>query len=507
MNGTVRALVAIVASVAAPASMGAAPADRFASVRESIQQEMQAKNVAGLSLAVWQNGKIVWEEGFGWADRERRVPATEHTMFSLASLSKSMTATALMTLVQQGKVDLDAPINDYLGEDAVTVRIGDPKQVTVRRVANHTSGLAEGEQFFYGDERRLIPSMQQTIHRYGVVMAPPGERYGYSNIGYGVLGELIAKVSGRSYADYLREAVFLPLGMTHSSVDIGAGLAQYAAIRYDNANEPIPNYGFAEPASAAVYSSAHDLARFGMFFLKQRQSQQRAILNDASIDHMTDQLVLRATPRAEPGSRYGVGWVVSERGGYRFIGHGGSMSGVNTNMSMVPETKTGVVVLVNAGGDAWAERIRDRIFAILLPQRPSTMPPAAAATSTATATAFRPSSELLGVWAGKIHTYEGDLPMSMKVLASGDIHVKVGSGSGALETLLNGARFNNDELTGEALSQISTADTQRYPHTVSIRLKLRGQTLNGSVAAVTDHPKFFVYALPYWTELFRVTTP
>lgn len=504
MNRTVRVLVAIVASVAATASMGAASADRFASVRESIQQEMQAKNVAGLSLAVWQNGKIVWEEGFGWADRERRVPATEHTMFSLASLSKSMTATALMTLVQQGKVDLDAPINDYLGDDAVTVRIGDPKQVTVRRVANHTSGLAEGEQFFYGAERRLIPPMQQTIHRYAVVMAPPGERYGYSNIGYGVLGELIAKVSGRSYADYLREAVFLPLGMTHSSVDIGAGLEQYAATRYDIANEPIPNYGFAEPASAAVYSSAHDLARFGVFFLKQRQSQQRAILNDASIDRMTDQLVLRATPRAEPGSSYGVGWVVSERGGYRFIGHGGSMSGVNTNMSMVPETKTGVVVLVNAGGDALAERIRDRIFAILLPQRSSTKPPAATAPSTATA--FRPSAELLGVWEGKIHTYEGDLPMRMKVLASGDIHVKVG-GPRALETLLNGVRFNNDELTGQVLSQIATSDTQRYPHSVSLRLKLRGQTLNGSVAAVTDHPKFFVYALPYWTELVRVTNP
>src|SRR5437879_2338151 len=123
----------------------------FGAIRELIRTRLVEQTVPSLAVAVARNGTILWEEGFGWADRENRAPATGHTMYSLASISKPITATGLMVLKEQGKLDLDRPINDYLGEAKLKARIGDASEATVRRVANHTSGLPLHWHFFYED--------------------------------------------------------------------------------------------------------------------------------------------------------------------------------------------------------------------------------------------------------------------------------------------------------------------------------------------------------------------
>src|SRR5712692_5964075 len=124
----------------------------FSVVRELIRTRLVEQVIPSLAVAVAWNGTILWEEGFGWADRENRVPATEHIMYSLASISKPITATGVMVLEEQGKLDLDRPINDYLGEAKLKARVppgcGDAAYATVRRVANHTSGLPLHWHFF-----------------------------------------------------------------------------------------------------------------------------------------------------------------------------------------------------------------------------------------------------------------------------------------------------------------------------------------------------------------------
>src|SRR5438477_12314094 len=112
----------------------------FGGIRELIRTRLVEQSLPSLAVAVAQNGAIVWEEGFGWADRENRVPATEHTMYSLASISKPITATGLMVLEERGKLELDRPINECLGAAKLKAWIGDAAEATVRRVANHTSG-------------------------------------------------------------------------------------------------------------------------------------------------------------------------------------------------------------------------------------------------------------------------------------------------------------------------------------------------------------------------------
>lgn len=147
-------------------------------------------------------------------------------------ISKPVTATALMVLRERGLIDLDRPANDYLGDAPLSARVGEATTATVRRIASHTSGLPLHYHFFYADEPYVRPPMEETIRRYGNLVTAPGERHSYSNLGYGILDHIISRVSGKSYADFRREEVFLPLGMTHSSVGIGPGLDAFEAKRY-----------------------------------------------------------------------------------------------------------------------------------------------------------------------------------------------------------------------------------------------------------------------------------
>src|SRR5688572_25600381 len=153
-------------------------------------------------------------------------------MYSLASISKPFTATGLMILVQEGRINLDRPVNEYLGKAKLRVRVGAAREATLRRIANHSSGLPLHVQFFYRDTPRRPPSMDETILRYGNLVTAPGERFQYSNLGFGILDYVIERVSGKTYLDFMREEVFLPLGLTRTSVHIGPGLDPFASARY-----------------------------------------------------------------------------------------------------------------------------------------------------------------------------------------------------------------------------------------------------------------------------------
>src|SRR5439155_18206289 len=299
-------------------------ADPFDAIRASIRKQLVETQTPSIAVAVARDGKIIWEQGFGWADREKRIAADEHTMYSLASISKPITATGLMTLVAAGKVNLDRPVNDYLGAAKLRGRAGDAAQATVRRVANHSSGLPLHYQFFYADDPYRPPSMDETILRYGNLVTAPGETYQYSNLGFGILDYVIARVSGRTYEDFMREEVFVKLGLTHTSVGLGPGLNRYEAVRYGPDGLAIPFYDFDHRGASAVYASAHDLVRFGLFHLKAHLPDQKAILSDESIDAMH-----APTMNSGKNAGYGVGWATADLpNGYHVVSHTGGMGGV-----------------------------------------------------------------------------------------------------------------------------------------------------------------------------------
>lgn len=471
-------------------------ADRFDPVRAEIRRLMDSTATPAIAVALAQNGRITWEEGFGWADREKRIPATEHTMFSLASISKPITATGLMRLVEEGKVDLDAPANRYLGPGQITGLAGDAAQATVRRVMSHTAGLPLHYTFYYagingGDE----PTMDEAISRYGILVYPPGQAYQYSNLGYGIVDHIIERVSGIPYADYMRTRVFAPLGLTRMSVHIGPGLEPYVAQRYDSKLRPIPFYDFDHDGGSAVWASAHDLVRFGMFYLKERLPDQQRILADSTIDRMHRSW----TP---PGAdlEYGLGWFFLDEFGWRRVSHTGGMPGVATILAIYPSERTAAVVLTNKAATPY-ERILQEILSVAFPPRyaDSLRARRALPRPAPERPAFTPPAELAGEWAGTLRTWERTLPFKLTFQPDGDVQARIGEGAPAL---VNGVRWANGVLTGRFAGTIPTPDAGRHPHSMLLQLRLLDGTLKGQASAqTTDEPVYF--ALTSYVELGR----
>jgi CubicO group peptidase (beta-lactamase class C family) len=473
--------------------------DPFNGVRDLIRARLVEPGTPSLAVAVAQDKRIIWEEGFGWADRENRVPATEYTMYSLASISKPITATGLMVLKERGALDLDRPINDYLGEARLKAWVGGDDDATVRRVANHSSGLPLHYHFFPEDEPYRRPPMDETIRRYGHLVTVPGEKYQYANLGYGLLDYVISRLSGKNYPDFMRQEVFLPLGMTHASVDIGPGLEEYQAVRYGADGLPIPFYDFDHPGASAAFSSAHDLVRFGMFHLKAHLPDQKAILSDETIDSMQ-----QPTMEIEKGQGYGIGWALSEDNiGYRSASHGGGMSGVSTILTMLPTEKLAVVVLANASSPL-PHLISQEILAALLPEyaenhaRREAQKKREGESAQAPTPSFQTPPELIGKWSGNVHTYMGELPLTVWFKKSGDIHAQLGA---QLKTLLNDVSFKNGYLGGRMMGDIGTEDANRKPYHLHVVLKLREQALNGVLIAISLPGQRLGNALSHWVEL------
>lgn len=501
------------ACVAALGSIGADLAGQavpdFAAVRSEIERGLVAWDQPSMAVAVAVGGAVVWEEGFGWADRERRIPATEHTMYSLASISKPITATGLMILVERGFVDLDAPANDYLGPAKIDGRAWDAARATVRRVASHTAGLPLHYQFFYEDEPYRRPHMDETIRRYANLVTAPDERWNYSNLGFGILDYIIERVSGQSYPDFMRDEVFHPLGLTRMSVDIGPGLEDFTATRYATDQSPIPFYDFDHPGGSAVFSSAHDLVRFGMFHLGHDLDHQRRIISDASIEAMRQPI-----RESAPGDAYGIGWVMRDLpGGLRLQRHGGGMGGVRTEFAIAPAENAAVVVLSNAATPLTGY-VSSLIWHTLFPEaveRPT--PPELPdphrlqregileeEADGGPLIEFTPMPEVAGEWVGEVDTHLGPHRLALTIDDGGRVHVRLGDD---LWTLLNNARFDGEYLRGGFRGDIGTEDANRTDYVLSLELRLRGDVLNGSVIAVTLPNVRLGNALTHWAELRR----
>ncbi len=284
-------------------------------VRDTIRAIMQRSHAPSVSVAVAEHGKIVWEEGFGWADVDRHVPATPNTLYSIASISKPTSATALMVLAQRGAVDLARPANDYLGARKITGLAGSASEATVQRVMSHSAGLPLHYRFFYEDRADPRPNMDEAIGRYAIVVYPPGQVYNYSNLGYGIVEQIVAHQSERPFEAYMHNAVFAPLGMPRTAIGTGRGLVR-AAVRYNDSLKAIPYYDFDHRGGSAVWTTAHELVRFGMFHLRDHLSDQSPILTDSAILAMQR---VRTTGVTTLG--YGLGWLIDDDHGYRRVAH------------------------------------------------------------------------------------------------------------------------------------------------------------------------------------------
>jgi len=474
------------------ADFGGAPGnEKFGAVRSKIIGLVESDKLPSVSVAVAKDGKIIWEESFGWANREKKIKATPQTSYSLASISKPITATGVMVLVERGLVDLKMPVDNYLGREKLTAYEGKASDATVEQLLNHTSGLPSHWHFFYENESPRPPDMDETIRRYGILVNPPGEVHHYSNLGYGILDYIISRVSGKSYGEFMRREIFLPLGMQHTFVSTAPAPEASAAQRYEADLSPVPFYDSDHRGASAVYSSAPDLVRFGMFHLKNHLGDQAQILKDETID-----LMQRHIDKKLPNVGYKLGWGVNEDdNGYRSVSHGGGMPGVSTGLKIIPSENIAVVVLCNVRNDLTHE-ISDEIFASLLPKYAENLKAKKAKDADKKPDKKFSLESLAGTWTGEVKTFNGALPVQMTFQKDGDVHIKI---KDQMETLLNDINWNEGLLQGQFYGEVKTEDTAHVPHILLLEMRLRDKKMSGHVLAMNDH----WYGLAFWIQLSR----
>lgn len=463
------------------------PSPELEPVRARLVTALEAEGSPSIAVAVAREGRILWAEGLGWADRARRVRAGPDTPYSLASITKPMTAVALMKLAESGRVDLDAAIENYL-PGRLNLRAAGVKtqDVTVRRVAEHTAGLPLHFHFFYEDEPHRRPPFEETMRRYATVVAPPRERTQYSNLGYGMLDQLLARVSGETYAEHLRREVFEPLGMHRTSVDPRPDLTSETATRYGADGVAYPYYDFDHPGGSAVYSSAHDLLRFALAHLGTPLDDQRPLLSAAALAEM--QRPSDVSPR---WFRYGLGWMTAEdEAGYRTVGHGGGMGGVTTTMALVPSEQIALVALCNFRGDLH-RRARVDILSALLPRYAEHRDQALAAVTEQVepATPVLPESlaaDLAGRWEGEVETHESRLPVEVEFAPDGTARGRLDS---ADAVALEGLQALGARIGARMPGDLRTEDARKRPGPVAFDVNLRGDVLDGALSAMSDSPE------------------
>jgi CubicO group peptidase (beta-lactamase class C family) len=485
-------LLTLLVLSASEVGIGQVTADQFDPVREFIRRKLEQHEAPSIAVAVVRDGQIVWEEGFGWADKEQRRATSATTPYLLGSVSKPITATALMVARERGLVDLDRPINDYLGEARLRAAIGDVSGATVRRVVQHMAGLPEYSDAYYRDESGQSPSLALAIRRYGVLTRPPAEKFVYSNLGYAALGGVLAHVSGKSYGDFLHDAVFVPLGMRQSAAP-GPHLSRIRAVGYLPDGGPEVDYTRIYVPAADLYASAHDLARFGLFHLKAHLPEQQQILADKIIDEMKDTTV----PMGD--AAYGLGWHMRrDAKGRRQVLHGGASAGADAQFTLVPEQKVCVVVLANVTRHwpgALTESVTNAILATMLGGKPDDFPTLQPTPPPKTSGL---PGKLEGKWVGAVHTHQGDLDVTLWCQQSGEIQVQLGKQA---KIPVREGRLEAGSFTGGMDGDIGTDDARRRPYTLQWDVTLRGDVLNGSLYATTRTTR--PLRLGYWVELHR----
>lgn len=501
-----RAILLLVLFTVVLAGCGAPEKDPFEAVREQIEQLVAEGTDPSLAVAVARSGKIIWEEGFGFANREQNIPATRNTVYNLSSVSKPLTATGLMVLAERGLIDLDGPVNGYLGDSQLHSCVGDVTEAaTVRGLADHTSGLPNHFLFVYSDQPLEPLPMEEVILRHGNLVSVPEERWLFSNLGYGVLDQVISEQSGKSFEEFMREEVFLPLGMTSTSVGTDPGLAEHQAVEYNSDLLPLPPRTYDTPAGLGIYSSAHDLIRFAMFHLKNNLPDQKAVVGKTALDEMQ-------RPTAFPyNAGYGLGWfIVDGEDGLRRVSHSGATSGASASLVLLPEEDIAVVVLSNTSSSSH-EDITNQILSALLPDK--FVPQDLFGAQDTPPLSLDP--ELVGLWQGLIFTHRGEIPLALEVFEGGDpVVVQLGSTS-EQKAMLNDVSYVDDSLffqssgggpflRGCFSGNLGTEEMIWLPPVgLCFELKLRDDTLTGSLLAVSSSEQRGGYALSHCVLLWK----
>jgi CubicO group peptidase (beta-lactamase class C family) len=340
-------------SVDAPATEAGLDAETMAALEEVIEQGMAEYQVPGLAIGIVKDGMLVYAQGFGVTELGKDQPVTPQSVFLLSSIAKTATSTAVMQLVEQGKIELDAPVTDYLPYFALADERY--RAITIRQLLSHTAGLPEYDYSTYGQDAQVDDgALERYVRSLSTIelLSAPGETWEYSGIGFDILGDIVAKVSGQSFEAYVSEHIFQPLGMEDTTLllaevepallatphipDATGAIAVNDVFPYDRIHAP----------DSALFSTIEDMARYAMAHLNQGELEGARILSAASYDELWKSHGETWFP-PDLERNYGLGWAIGRYREHLIIGHGGADVGFNTFLALLPEESMAVIMFTN----------------------------------------------------------------------------------------------------------------------------------------------------------------
>jgi serine beta-lactamase-like protein LACTB, mitochondrial len=335
--------------------------EKRTAIEAAVAKFMAATHVPGVSIAVVENGEYEWASGFGLDDVENNSPASEHTLYRLGSISKSLTATGAMELWERGQLDLDAPVQKYC--PAFPQK---PWPITTREVMGHLGGIRHykggPDDLEIGNTKHFDNPIQAGLDFFknDPLVSEPGREFHYSTQGYTLVACVMEGASGKKYVDFMTQNVFVPAGMEHTQLDNRFDIIPYRTRFYQKTNTgTVENADFLDSSykipGGGWLSSAEDMARFEV-----------AILHDKLLKSSTRDLMwtpLKPTDGKE--DNYGLGWGRRTEGGIYIVGHSGGQQGTSTYFALAPEQNAGVVVLTNME-DLDPDELADEILKVLV---------------------------------------------------------------------------------------------------------------------------------------------
>jgi len=318
-------------------------AEKRAQIERAASGFLAANSVPGISVAVVQDGELLWSAGFGMADLENFVPATRSTLFRLGSISKPITATAILQLSERGKLDLDAEVQKYCPAF--------PKKewpITTRELLGHLGGIRHYNPDSKGDipddSAKHFASMEESLQIFASdpLVAKPGTKFHYSTYGYTVLGCVLEGATSEKYVDYVKENIFEPAGMVETQADDFFAIVPHRSRWYHkDKGGVVQNAGVLDSSykipGGGLISSADDMAQFEIAVMANK------LLKPATRDLMW-------TPqKTADGSQngYALGWGTQKKYGLALVEHTGGQQGTSTSIILAPERRAGIVVLAN----------------------------------------------------------------------------------------------------------------------------------------------------------------
>ncbi len=327
---------------------------QLAEFEEFVKKQMAADKIPGLSVGFIKDD-VMWAKGFGYADLENKSPAKAESMYRLASVAKPMTATAILQLVEKGKINLDAEVQTYVSYF--------PKKkfpVTVRQLLAHLGGISHYKNYdvegHFKDRKNTRESI--AVFESFDLVSEPGTRFNYSSYGYNLLGAIIEGASGQSYADYMRENIWKPLGMDGIRMDDPTEIIPNRVRGYQLVGGNIKNSEFVDISSrfaaGGTRANVIDLLRFG------KGINEGKILSKPSLDLMFNSM---ATKTGETVN-YSAGWVTNSTNGRFTLSHSGGQQETSTHLFLFPSRKLVIAITTNLEGAERAPYIT-RLFEML----------------------------------------------------------------------------------------------------------------------------------------------